>query len=91
MSILELIVGLILGAIAGFYYTCWRLAKDKNWIRLEDGQVVCERPQDGHILVSVPPNIARRFISANFDDGNGEKEEARNLYRERVSIKPQIK
>lgn len=83
---MEIIIGLVCfvaGCFAGFYYAVYRVARDNNWVRLAPDESVCKQPLNGHVLVSVPPNVARRFIAANQEDGDGEPEEARNIYRER--------
>lgn len=82
MSIAIGLLGLVIGFIAGFYYTSYRIAKDNNWVRLDEDESVCKKPLDGHILISVPPNVARRFIAAN-QEKDGEPEEARNVYRDK--------
>lgn len=77
------ILTLILGSVGGFYYCAYRIAKDRHWVRLGEGEVVVDEPEKGNILVSVPPALARRLVAANENEDYGNTPEARNLYPER--------
>lgn len=90
-----LFLSLVVGFFIGWAFSLYRIAKDKNIHVLTDSEandgitmhklsqeeVACKKPPDGHVLVAVTPEIARKLVNLK----NLSSEEMRSMIWNQVS------
>jgi hypothetical protein len=86
------IVFFVLGTVAGAVAWSVIIMRDENVLTLADDEVVIKKPIDGHVLVQVPPSVARKLVQTNgLEEATGApKTEARYIYADRALRARQI-
>ena len=51
------------GFIFGYGLATYFIAKDADLFRLDPDELIVKKPQDGLVLVAVPPNVMRKLLT----------------------------
>jgi hypothetical protein len=56
-------IGLFVGLVIGWFVAVYRMSIDTQLVRLESDQLICKKPPEGHILMAVTVDVARKLLN----------------------------